>query len=445
MDDGSLSSLLAIFVLIVLHAVLTMANAALMNVRLGAIRELAEDGNKQAERLIEMSGSSHVNATYQLLIMLLRFAVAGLTVLVIADAIVDESGMNALTTQIIAALVSACIMLILGDLVPEAVGSTYANNLAMVSSRLFQVLNFVFGPLSLVLLKISQIISSLFKSSGLVNTITEEEIMSMVDAGHSGGSIEDEEKDMIYSVLQLDQTRVSEMMIPRIDIVAVDLEDTLEDAREKFVESGFSRIPVYEDSIDRVKGVLYAKDLLEHWRKGDSMNVPINQLMRPASFVPETKSADELLKELQLSNVHLAVVVDEYGGTAGLVTIEDIIEEIIGDIRDEYDLNEEADYEMLGEDECIADSGIDLDDLNELLDIDLPTADMDTLGGYLYTHFGRVPLVGETVDDRYFSMTVKSVEGRRIRKVHIVRKRPVETTDHEQDEEPVVEVENDDE
>jgi len=377
--------------------------------------------------------------------MLLRFAVAGLTVLVIADAIVDESGMNALTTQIIAALVSACIMLILGDLVPEAVGSTYANNLAMVSSRLFQVLNFVFGPLSLVLLKISQIISSLFKSSGLVNTITEEEIMSMVDAGHSGGSIEDEEKDMIYSVLQLDQTRVSEMMIPRIDIVAVDLEDTLEDAREKFVESGFSRIPVYEDSIDRVKGVLYAKDLLEHWRKGDSMNVPINQLMRPASFVPETKSADELLKELQLSNVHLAVVVDEYGGTAGLVTIEDIIEEIIGDIRDEYDLNEEADYEMLGEDECIADSGIDLDDLNELLDIDLPTADMDTLGGYLYTHFGRVPLVGETVDDRYFSMTVKSVEGRRIRKVHIVRKRPVETTDHEQDEEPVVEVENDDE
>jgi len=445
LDDGSLSSLLAIFVLIVLHAVLTMANAALMNVRLGAIRELAEDGNKQAERLIEMSGSSHVNATYQLLIMLLRFAVAGLTVLVIADAIVDESGMNALTTQIIAALVSACIMLILGDLVPEAVGSTYANNLAMVSSRLFQVLNFVFGPLSLVLLKISQIISSLFKSSGLVNTITEEEIMSMVDAGHSGGSIEDEEKDMIYSVLQLDQTRVSEMMIPRIDIVAVDLEDTLEDAREKFVESGFSRIPVYEDSIDRVKGVLYAKDLLEHWRKGDSMNVPINQLMRPASFVPETKSADELLKELQLSNVHLAVVVDEYGGTAGLVTIEDIIEEIIGDIRDEYDLNEEADYEMLGEDECIADSGIDLDDLNELLDIDLPTADMDTLGGYLYTHFGRVPLVGETVDDRYFSMTVKSVEGRRIRKVHIVRKRPVETTDHEQDEEPVVEVENDDE
>jgi putative hemolysin len=443
LDDGSLSSLLAIFVLIVLHAVLTMANAALMNVRLGAIRELAENGNKQAERLIEMSGSSHVNATYQLLIMLLRFAVAGLTVLVIADAIVDESGMNALTTQVIAALVSACVMLVFGDLVPEAVGSTYANNLAMVSSRLFQVLNFVFGPLSLVLLKISQIISSLFKSSGLVNTITEEEIMSMVDAGHSGGSIEDEEKDMIYSVLQLDQTRVSEMMIPRIDIVAVDLEDTLEAAREKFVESGFSRIPVYEDSIDRVKGVLYAKDLLEHWRKGDSMNLPISQLMRPASFVPETKSADELLKELQFSNVHLAVVVDEYGGTAGLVTIEDIIEEIIGDIRDEYDLNEEADYEMLGEGEYIADSGIDLDDLNELLNIDLPTTDMDTLGGYLYTHFGRVPLVGETVDDRYFSMRVKSVEGRRIRKVHIVRKRPVETDDQEQ--EPVVEVENDDE
>jgi len=231
---------------------------------------------------------------------------------------------------------------------------------------------------------------------------------------------------MIYSVLQLDQTRVSEMMIPRIDVVAVEINDTLEAARGKFVESGFSRIPVYEDNIDQVRGLLYAKDLIAIWGRTDRT---IADLIRPANFVPEMKPADELLEEMRWKNVHLSIVVDEYGGTAGLVTIEDIIEEIIGDIRDEYDINEEADYEEMDIDEYVVDASIDLDDFNNLLDVDLPAEDMDTLGGYIYNHFGRVPVIGEQIDDPYLTMTVQSVEGRRIRKVHIIRKRTVDTDD----------------
>jgi CBS domain containing-hemolysin-like protein len=179
---------------------------------------------------------------------------------------------------------------------------------------------------------------------------------------------------------------------------------------------------VFENNVDTVKGLLYAKDVLAYWSRDRNHNRSIRDLMRPVYFVPETKRVDELLKELQSKRVHMAVVVDEYGGTAGLATIENIIEEIIGDIQDEYDVNEEADYVQIGPEEYNVDASIDLDDLNELLNIDLPTEDMDTLGGYIYTHFGRVPTVGETIDTVQLTMSVLSVDGRRIRKVHIIRK-----------------------
>jgi putative hemolysin len=298
-------------------------------------------------------------------------------------------------------------------------------------------------PLMGGVLALSRALSSLARSSELVNTITEEEIMTLVDAGHTGGTIEDEEKEMIYSVLQLDQTRVSEMMVPRIDVVAVEINQSLGHAAGLFIQSGYSRIPVYEDNIDHIRGLLYAKDLLEYWSDSeDRASKSVSDLMRSALFVPETKRADELLRELQARKVHLAMVIDEYGGTAGLVTIEDIIEEIIGEIRDEYDLNEEAVYEQHSELEFTCDAGIDLDDFNELLDVTLPTEDSDTLGGYVYTYLGRVPIIGDTIETEYLAMKVLSVEGRRIRKIHVTRKQvgtedvPEDAPDSGDDTEP---------
>ena len=430
MNDDSLSGLLVILVLIITHAMLVIAHAALLNARKNNMRELALEGDKKARQIIELISSPNLTITHQLLTLLLRFAIAAVGLMMLAEPMLDTTS----TTQTVLVyggvlFVVGCITLILGDLVPEAIGSTYARSLTYPAARFMRLLMTVSSPVVIVILSISQILSRLFNSSQLVNIITEEEIMSMIDAGHTGGSIEEEEKDMIYSVLQLDQTRVSEVMVPRIDIVAVEINDSIEDAGNKFIESGYSRIPVFDEHIDNVRGLLYAKDLLAYWNNTPRVTKSITDMMRPAYFVPENKYVDELLKEIQTQKVHLAIVVDEYGGTAGLVTIENIIEEIIGDIQDEYDVNEEAEYIQLDTDEYRVDASIDLDDFNDMLDVDLPTEDSDTLGGYLYTHFGRVPLVGEVIDDEKLTMTVQSVDGRRIRKIHIIRKRVVDPDD----------------
>ena len=318
-------------------------------------------------------------------------------------------------------------------------GSTYSKQLSYMAFGLMRWLVLLTSPVVMVILRISRLLSALLRSNEMVSTVTEEEIMSMIDAGHSGGSIEEEEKDMIYSVLQLDQTHASEVMVPRIDIVGVEINATLTEAGEKFITSGYSRIPVFQETIDDIRGLLYAKDLLEYWSRGERESMTLADLMRPVYFVPETKRADELLKEIQHQKVHLAIVVDEYGGTAGLVTIENIIEEIIGDIQDEYDLHEEADYEEIGTDEYLVDASIDLDDFNQLLEVDLPTDDSDTLGGYIYSVFGRVPVLEESIDNEKLCITVKSVEGRRIRKVHVVRKRVEELDETETEPVEVVE------
>ncbi len=244
--------------------------------------------------------------------------------------------------------------------------------------------------------------------------------MTLVDAGEKAGTIEDEEKEMIYSVLQFGETLAREVMVPRIDVVALDITTPLREALGTFIESGHSRIPVYEGSIDTIKGLLYAKDILPVLQNGDSKS--IGDLMRPAYFVPETKRADVLLAELKARKIHMALVVDEYGGTAGLVTIEDLLEEIVGDIRDEFDIHEEAEYEQLGPDEFSVDAAMNIDDFNELMDTELPSEDTDTLGGYMYSRFGRVPAVGETVETPSLVLRVEEVEGQRIRRVHVTRK-----------------------
>lgn len=433
LEAGSLSGLLIVLGLVALHALMTLASAAHANTRAAWLKEQAEEGSRRARLALQLNASSGAMfTTFQVLFLTLRFAIAAVTVLNIANPILDANpNLNAPVIYIAALLFTGLLTLVLGEIVPEAVGSTYATALILWFVNPTRWLMTLMNPVVVVVLAISKLISSALGSSGLVNTVTEEEIMTLVDAGHTGGTIEEEEKDMIYSVLQLDQTRVSEVMVPRIDVVGIEIDKTPEEAGKIFISTGFSRIPVYEDNIDNIKGLLYAKDVLAYWTDDDDSTKTIKDLMRQAYFVPETKPADELLKELQAKKVHLAIVVDEYGGTAGLVTIENIIEEIIGDIQDEYDLHEEAEYIQMGPDEYTVDASIDLDDFNDLLDVDLPTEDNDTLGGHIYTYFGRVPLVNEVIDLDNLFMRVLSVDGRRIRKVYVIRKRPDEVADTE--------------
>jgi putative hemolysin len=439
LDDASLSSLMTLLLIIGFHALISLAYTALINIRQTTMRDAAEDGSRRAQRVISLTENFvRLNLTYQLSQMLLRVAMAALATVTLAQPLIAAN--PDLPPLLIYALVlgaTAFVALVLGDLLPAAVGSAYADTLALWLAGMMALLVLVFRPLVGLTVLVSKGLSQMFGGDVVDAAITEEEIITLVDAGQKEGTIESEEKAMILSVLQFDETLAREIMVPRMDIVALEVNTPFEEALGKFIDSGHSRIPVYHETIDNIEGLLYAKDLLNLWHNGGPKPQSIREMMRPAYFVPESLRADQLLKELQQNRIHMAIVVDEYGGTAGLVTIENLVEEIVGDIQDEYDIHEEAEYIELNPDEYLIDASMDLDDVNDLLDVDLPTDENDTLGGYIYSRIGRVPVVGEVVEDEdnELVMSVESVEGRRIRKVHVSRRiTPDEQADTETSE-----------
>jgi len=270
------------------------------------------------------------------------------------------------------------------------------------------------------------------EEQGPMSTVTEEELKSMVDAGHEGGVLEGDERQMIYSIFELGDTLVREIMLPRIYINALEVITPLPEAVDTLIRLGHSRVPVYEESVDNILGLLYAKDLLRVWRQGDQID-SLRSLLRPATFIPEAKKVDELLEEMQKGHVHMAMVVDEYGGIAGLVTLEDIFEEIVGEIQDEYDQSEEAPYVQVGDGEYIFQGRVDIKNFNEVMSSQLPTEEIETLGGFIYEQVGRVPLSGESLQVGDISLTFEQVTGRRIRKVR-AKKQPAIDQEARQDE-----------
>jgi putative hemolysin len=249
----------------------------------------------------------------------------------------------------------------------------------------------------------------------------EEELRLFIDAGEQEGYIEEDEREMIASICEFDATLVREIMVPRIDMAALDVEASLKEALELVVETGYSRIPVYQGTSENILGILNAKDVLAHLRDNDlSEEEGIRNLLRPAHFVPETNKVDELLDELKRERIKMAIVVDEYGGIAGLVTIEDALEEIVGEIEDEYDAVEPF-CEMVSDTEAVFNARMDLDDVNRLMKTDLPTEHSDTLGGLIYSRLGGVPKPGEEVTLDGVRITVLSLLGRRIKKVRVVK------------------------
>ncbi|MBG0786315.1 MAG: HlyC/CorC family transporter [Anaerolineaceae bacterium] len=258
-------------------------------------------------------------------------------------------------------------------------------------------------------------------------SMTEEDLKNWVEVGQPEGSLEKGEREMIYSIFQFGDTLAKDIMVPRIDVMALDIKTTLGEARSLFVHAGHSRVPVYEDTVDNVVGLLYAKDLLSV-RDDDALIANHRDLLRLAYFVPEAKKVDELLAEMQSRSMHMAVVVDEYGGVAGLVTLEDIVEEIVGEIRDEYDESEEMPFEQINADEYVFQGKIDLDIFNEIMGTEIATDNADTIGGYIYGQIGDVPTGGESLKADGVKLIVDEVVGRRINKVRAIKmaEHPVE-------------------
>ena len=261
-------------------------------------------------------------------------------------------------------------------------------------------------------------------------SVTDETLRDWVEQGQPESTLDQGERQMIYSIFHFSETMTKEIMIPRMDVLALDVNTTIREARQEFIDAGHSRVPVYDDTIDNVIGLLYAKDLLAVVDGHDTIANQRN-LIRPAYFVPEAKKVDELLTEMQSRGVHMALVVDEYGGVAGVVTLEDIVEEIVGEIRDEYDTGEVNLYEELPEGGYLIQGRATIDEFNEITGLNLSDEYADTLGGYIYGQLGRVPQPGELVRNENFNFTVEEVVARRILKVKVQKIPYPETTTEE--------------
>jgi len=290
-----------------------------------------------------------------------------------------------------------------------------ASALAPWFAPLLNGLSLLLSPIVVSLLRLERLVSSEGDDSGSLGW---EFLLQQGDKMPFGK----EERELITSIFEFGETIAREIMVPRIDIVAIREGSSVAEALATIVKSGHSRIPVYRGTIDNIVGILYAKDILKYLQEGQQED-HIDAFLRPPYFVPETKRVSELLKEMQRDKVHMAIVVDEYGGTAGLVTIEDILEEIVGEIQDEYDVEEPL-VERTGEKEWIMDARVSLDDLEEILGFEVDEEGIDTLGGLIYSRLGRVPAVGDKVILGDCRIIVLSVAGRRIKKVKIVKGSP---------------------
>nr|MBN1229547.1 HlyC/CorC family transporter [Anaerolineae bacterium] len=447
MEDPALWGIIGLVVFLFLHGFFSAALQASSSVRRQELRDFAEEGNTRASLAYNIAQDSiRFMSTFQLAKLITSFLIASLITILLIPSLAQSLADRMLADVLIGYLVGFFVIMPLAgllvyaltEMLPEVLVHRNPTDWAIAMAGPSRVTIILFSPLVAALVAfrrgIARPLGGRIESSALV---TEEEIMTLVDAGEEEGSIEQDEKEMIYSIFQLDETLAREIMVPRIDIVGLEIHTPLEEALQVIITAGHSRIPVFEETLDKIKGLLYAKDLLEVWQQG-KQSVNLESLLRPAMFVPESKRVSDLLHEMQNEKLHLAVIIDEYGGTAGLVTIEDIVEEIVGEIFDEYDEATEATYEAVGQDEYIVDARIDLDDLNRLLDTELSDEMGDTLGGFIYARLGKVPEPGEVIVTKRLNIEVLEVIDRRIRKVRVVRRAlqfPTSSKLHESTEE----------
>ncbi len=430
LDPDSSIPLIILVVLLFFHAFIAAAREAITSIRRSKRAQLIEEGDVSAQLIDDLNeNTALLLATEQLILKTAAFFMVVLAVVIYASPLANFLIISTFAATLLITIGVLLIVLICGELIPKEIARSRSEAVALNLIYPFYWISFIAIPLATSVTAISRILTGRRWDDDThevnLSTITEEDLLSYVDEGEEDGVLQESEREMIHSIFELDDTFAREVMVPRIDIIAVEANASIMEAIGLVIQAGHSRVPVYEDTIDKIVGILYVKDLLIYWLDQASQPASVGALKRDAYYVPETKPASELLRELQAKKVHIAIVVDEYGGTAGLVTIEDILEEIVGEIQDEHDADEFY-MKVISENEYIFSARMDLDDINDMMSINLPTDESDTLGGLIYNMFGRIPeagdsLNGETVGlpDLYF--TVLGVEGRRIKRVKIQR------------------------
>ncbi len=440
------TELLVIVLLTLLEGFFVAAEIALVSIRRSRLDQLVEEGNegaKRVRRLIEEPG--RFLAVIQLGLTFLGFfasayaavsLVEGLKGLLERVQVLHDSAQG--IALVIVTAILALFTIVFGELVPKTLALARPERFALVLSGPVDLLARVLGPIVALLTAITRQIARLFGAEVRPEAqISAEELMLIVERGGEQGVLEAEEEQMIHAVIELGEHRLHEVMVPRIAIVALDASASLDEAIDLVVDEGHSRIPVFEESIDQVIGILYAKDLLPILKNGAKDRPSLRSLLRTPVFVPESMTIDDLLHEFQRRKVHIAIVLDEYGGTAGLVTIEDLLEEIVGEIQDEYDV-EEPMVVRLSEDEVRIDGRADVDELADAFETELgleDRAEYDTVGGLIFHRLGGVPKPGDRVSVDSLILTVESTDGRRVGKVLAARAKTEEdpARDHETD------------
>lgn len=338
--------------------------------------------------------------------------------------------------RLLAMLLVLLIVLIFGVAVPKALALRNPERAALALYGPINIMRRLAAPIVAILSGLARPFVRIFggRTAPAGPFVTQEEMRLLVNVGEEEGIIQQEEEELIHSIFEFGDTVVREVMVPRTYMVAVEDDSTVAEAADVALNTGHTRIPIYRETIDTVAGVATVQDMMRALRQGGE-KLPVTQVMRPVHYVPETKKVDELLRELQKGRMHLAIVLDEYGGTAGLVTIEDLLEEIVGEIQDEYDV-EPPMIEQISDNEWHVDARVDLDDINDMLGTRWEAEDSDTIGGFVYEQLGRVPNPGDSVHiDPQHTITVLSTEGTRLKQLAVVHTHPEQEVGSEEGEE----------
>ncbi len=438
MNPQDCYALLAAFLLTLFNGCFTLAETALVTVRNARLAQIVTEGGANAANATQVQAltrqPTRVVAAVQVGSTLAAFAVAGLNAAVLAPhlrpLLARRHIPHALDVATVGLLLLAALLTIaVGEIIPRSIALRSPEKIALRFAGILRFFMTLFAPLASIALGLSH---ALLRPFGMTATfaapvMTEEELRTLIEAGARSGAIEEDEKERIRRVISFGDTEVRQVMTPRIRIKAGDVTMNLSHLLERVMESGHSRIPVYEGTVDAIIGIVHAKDLLPLLARGET-HPDLRAVMRAPLLVPENRLVDDLLDEFRRSRTQMAIIQDEYGGTAGLATIEDLLEELVGEINDEYDSgNANADtppLQTLDASTFLVDGRMAINDLNDMLDIHLSDEDYDTVGGYVFGLFGRQPDVGEALTQDSLQFTVTRTAERRIQEVRLQRVEP---------------------
>ena len=414
MDDGSsIFMITALIVLIMLSAFFSASETAYSSLNMIRLKSRAEDGDKQAAKVLALAERyDSLLSTILIGNNIVNIGASSLATVLFSRLLGNAYGPTAST------IVMTLLVLTFGEITPKSMAKEMPESIAMAFAPALGALVAVFGPLNFIFGKWKSFLASRFYTDEK-DTITEGELVTMVSEAEKDGELTNRESELIRSAIEFDDVEAQDVLTPRVDVIAVADDTPMDEVTETFADSGYSRLPVYHETIDNIIGVVHEKDCFAAMRKGDE-DVKLESLIGPTLYTTSVTPISALLRTLRESKHHMAVVVDEYGGTAGIITLEDILEEIVGEIHDEYDEKEDELVQKISDREYIIEGSMHLDDVNDHLDTELDSEDYDSLGGFIIEHLDRLPVAGdEVITEDGIRLIVEKLDKNRIEKVHV--------------------------